>query len=187
MAHRVYATYEPGDFPDPDPDTEGLAGKNFHYTDMGNADRFDHLYGDRYLYVHKWRAFMVWTGKRWERDERGLMGQLAEKTVKAIYREAADTDDSAERKIIAKHANSSEAHHKLQAMLERLKSRKTAKPEDFDREPMYFNCANGTLDLNTGTLKDHDRRDLITCLADVEFHLDAKAPIFDRFRTYAVE
>lgn len=179
IAQRVYETYEPGDFPDPEP--RKLAGQNFHHTDMGNADRFEHLYGDDFLYVHKWRTFVVWSGQRWERDERGLMGRLAEKTVRAIYREAGDTDDMAERSLLAKHAKSSEAQHKIKGFLEILKNRKTAKPDDFDTHPMLFNCANGTLDLSTGALRDHDRRDLITCLADVEYHADAEAPIFDRF------
>jgi P4 family phage/plasmid primase-like protien len=181
MAERVYAEYEPGDFPEPDLHTRTLAGKNFHHTDMGNADRFDHLHGDSYLYVHAWNCFMVWTGKRWERDERGEMGRLAENTVRAIYREAADTEDSAERRLLAKHAKSSEAHHRLQAMLERLKSRHTATPEDFDRDPMLLNCANGTLDLNTGTLREHNRADRITKIAPVAYDPNADAPTFDKF------
>ena len=181
MAERVYAEYPPGDFPEPDTHTRALAGQNFHHTDMGNADRFDHLYRDRYLYVHTWNAFMVYDGRRWARDERGQMGRLAEQTVRAIYREAADTDDTAERGLLVKHAKSSEAQHKIRAFLELLKNRKTATPEDFDRNPMLFNVANGTLDLETGKLRDHDRDDLITNLADVAYDPDAQAPVFDKF------
>jgi putative DNA primase/helicase len=181
MAERVYEQYEPGDFPEVDERNGTLAGQNFHYTDMGNADRFCHMFGDDFLYVHKWHCFMVWTGHRWERDERGLMGQLAEETVKAIYREAADTDDEAERKTIAKHARSSEAQHKIKAFIELLKNRRTATPEDFDRDPMLLNCANGTLDLNTATLRDHDRADHITKIAPVAYKADAVAPTFYSF------
>jgi putative DNA primase/helicase len=181
MAERVYAQYEPGDFPEVDEKNRTLASQNFHHTDMGNADRFCHLFEDDFLYVHKWHCFMVWTGQRWERDERGLMGRLAEETVKAIYREAADTDDEAERKIIAKHARSSEAQHKIKAFMELLKNRRTATPEDFDLDPMLLNCANGTLDLNTGIVRDHDRADRITKIAPVPYHPDATAPTFDGF------
>lgn len=56
MAERVYAEYEPGDFPEHTPHTKSLASREFHHTDMGNADRFDHLYGDLYFYVHDWLA-----------------------------------------------------------------------------------------------------------------------------------
>ncbi len=178
MAERVYEQYEPGDFPESE--DRKLAGQNFGHTDVGNADRFEHLYGHLYYYVQDWRAFVVWTGKRWEQDRRGVMGRLAEKTVQAIHREAADTDDSAERKIIAKHARSSEAHHRLQAMVERLKFRRTASPEDFDRNPMLFNAANGTLDLRTGLLRDHDPADMITKLSPVAYDPNAKAPTWGR-------
>jgi len=180
MAERVYAEYEPGDFPEPDPETRTLAEQNFHYTDMGNADRFDHLYGDRYFYVHDWRAFVVWTGKRWEIDRRGEMGRLAERTVREVLREAADTDDTDKRKLLMKHANSSQAQQRIKGFLELLKNRRTASPDDFDRDPMLFNCANGILDLKTGTLRGHDPADLITKLSPVAFDPNAKAPTWNR-------
>ncbi len=179
MAERVYETYEAGDFPEPD-ETKTLAGENFHHTDMGNADRFGHLYGDCYYYVHDWRAFVVWTGKRWEFDRRGQMGRLGEQTVRAIHREAADTDDKTERSMISKHARSSEAQHKIKAFIELLKNRRTASPDDFDRDTMLLNCANGTLDLRTGQLRPHDRADMITKLSPVAFDPDAKAPVWGK-------
>ncbi len=179
MAERVYREYEPGDFPEPD-ETRTLAGQNFHHTDMGNADRFEHLYGDCYFYVHDWRAFVVWTGKRWEIGRRGEMGRLAERTVREILREAADTDDLDKRKDLMRHATSSQAQHRIKGFVELLKNRHTASPEDFDRDPMLFNVANGTLDLRTGTLRGHDRADMITKLSPVAYDPDAKAPIWNR-------
>jgi putative DNA primase/helicase len=180
MAERVYAQYQPGDFPEVDERNRTLAGKDFHHTDMGNADRFEHLYGENFYYVPDWRAFVVWTGKRWEIDRRGEMGRLAESTVRAIYREAADTEDTDKRKAVGKWAKSSEAHHRLQAMIERLKNRRTASPDDFDRDSMLFNCANGTLDLRNGELRDHSRADLITKLSPVAYDPNAKAPTWNR-------
>ncbi len=179
-AHRVYETYEPGDFPEPTPRNKSLASREFHHTDLGNADRFEHLFGDRFLYVHDWRAFVVWTGQRWEMDRRGEMGRLAEKTVRAIYREAGDTDDLDKRRALIRHATSSEANHRIQGCLERLKVRRTASPDDFDRDPMLFNCANGTLDLKTGNLRYHDRAAMITKLSPVAYDPNAKAPIWNK-------
>jgi putative DNA primase/helicase len=180
MAERVYADYEPGDFPEPEPETPRLAGRNFHHTDMGNADRFDHLYGDRYFYVHDWRAFVVWTGTRWEIDRRGEMGRLAERTVREILREAADTDDTDKRKLLMKHANSSQAQHRMKGFVELLKNRRTASPDDFDRDTILFNCANGTLNLRTGALQEHDPADMITKLSPVAYDPNAKAPTWSK-------
>src|SRR5215208_8361480 len=109
------------------------------------------------------------------------MGKLAEDTVKSIYREAADTDDADKRKALTRHATSSEAQHKIKAFMELLKNRRTATPEDFDRDPMLLNCENGTLDLNTCTLRDHNRADRITKIAPVAYKPNAGAPTFDAF------
>jgi putative DNA primase/helicase len=108
------------------------------------------------------------------------MGKLAEDTVKSIYREAADTDDADKRKALTRHATSSEAQHRIKAFMELLKNRRTATPQDFDWDPMLFNCDNGTLDLRTGTLRDHDWANMITKLAPVAYDPNAKAPTWNK-------
>ena len=44
-----------------------------------------------------------------------------------------------------------------------------------------MNCSNGTLQLKTGQLRPHDRTDLITKLADVEFDETAECPLWGAF------
>jgi putative DNA primase/helicase len=44
-----------------------------------------------------------------------------------------------------------------------------------------LNVDNGTLDLRTGELRDHDRADLITKLAPVSYDPDAPADEWDKF------
>jgi putative DNA primase/helicase len=50
-----------------------------------------------------------------------------------------------------------------------------------DGDPWLLNVENGTLDLRTGELRDHEREDLITKLAPVEFDPEAEAPTWDAF------
>jgi putative DNA primase/helicase len=50
-----------------------------------------------------------------------------------------------------------------------------------DQDPWLLNCPNGTLDLRTGTLRDHDRRDHITKITDADFQPDATCPRWDAF------
>jgi putative DNA primase/helicase len=49
-------------------------------------------------------------------------------------------------------------------------------PAELDRDPFLLNVLNGTLDLRTGRLHDHDRADRITKLAPVEYDADATCP-----------
>ncbi len=45
-----------------------------------------------------------------------------------------------------------------------------------DRHPHLLNVRNGTIDLRTGTLRDHDRGDWLTHRLDIDYDPDAEAP-----------
>ena len=50
-----------------------------------------------------------------------------------------------------------------------------------DAHPWLLAVANGTLDLRTGELRDHDPADLITRLVPVSYDAEATCPIWERF------
>ena len=54
-------------------------------------------------------------------------------------------------------------------------------PQQLDDDRWALNCLNGTIDLRTGTLRRHDRHDLITTLAPVVYDPDAQLDVWDRF------
>ncbi len=54
-------------------------------------------------------------------------------------------------------------------------------PAALDAYPWLLNASNGTVNLKTGELLEHDRDDLITKLAQVEYDPAAKAPIWEVF------
>ena len=51
-----------------------------------------------------------------------------------------------------------------------------AAPQDFDADPYVLNCASGTIDLRTGTLRPHCRDDMITHRAPIAFDPKATCP-----------
>ena len=57
----------------------------------------------------------------------------------------------------------------------------TAKLSDFDVDPMLLNCENGTIDLQTGQLREHQREDLCSRITPVIYNPDAKCPQFFAF------
>jgi putative DNA primase/helicase len=52
---------------------------------------------------------------------------------------------------------------------------------DLDQNPWLLNVQNGTVDLQTGDIRPHNRGDLITKLCPTKFNPDAKSYVWDRF------
>ena len=150
-------------------------------TDLGNAERFVRRHGEDVRFCYQWRRWLVWTGIRWERDESGTVTRLAKETVRSIYREAAGTEEPAERKALAQHATRSEAASSIKAMLEMAKPEVPVSPDDFDRDPWLLNAPNGTVDLRTGELREHKQEDMITKVVGAEYDPEAGAPTWDAF------
>jgi putative DNA primase/helicase len=84
---------------------------------------------------------------------------------------------------LLKHYLAWEDAKRVAACLEMIKSEPgiAVLPEELDRDPFLFNLENGTLELKTGTLREHRRDDLITKLAPVAFDPAAACPLWETF------
>ncbi len=155
----------------------------FHCTDLGNARRLVARYGARVRYVPEWEQWLAWDGRRWAPDISGEVPRLAKATALAIYEEALKCEDKARRKELAAHAPRSESEGRLTAMASLAKTEPgiPVLVATLDQDPMILNVENGTLELQTGSLRPHSPVDLITKLAPVLFDANAKCPAFHRF------
>ncbi len=157
----------------------------FHYTDTGNAERIVAQYGETIRYCYPWKKWVVYNidGGFWAIDNNGEIIKLAKKVVKKIYKEATTLSDSSERIKLAKWAMKSEANHSLRAMVEVAQSEEgiSVDPEELDTNLWLLNCKNGTLDLQTGKLREHNKKDFITKTLPVEYDPDATCPTWISF------
>lgn len=153
-----------------------------HTTDLGNAERFVSLHGERIRFSRS-LGWMVWTGKRWAQDTTGEVSRLAVEAVRNIYREAAEADDEKERKALAKHAMHSEAKNHIKAAIELASFAQgvACRGDEFDQKPWLFNCLNGTLDLRTGELFPHQPSDLLIQLSPVSYDPRATCITWQRY------
>jgi putative DNA primase/helicase len=87
-------------------------------------------------------------------------------------------DELAKANAVMQWCLKSESARSINAMLDLARSEPGIPilPEEFDRDPWLFNCPNGTLELKTGTLREHRRADYLTKLCPVEYHADARCP-----------
>ena len=152
-------------------------------TDVCNGQRFarDHREAARWLVDdQEWR---IWDGTHWrayKTDERAM--ELPKATVATIYQEAAVGDSDEDRKKIGAWARTSQNTARLQAMIKMAKSERDlwASVDDFDRDPYLLNFTNATVYLRTGYCKQHDPRNMISCLVPYAYNPYAEAPLWER-------
>ncbi|MDQ3302484.1 MAG: phage/plasmid primase, P4 family [Actinomycetota bacterium] len=154
-----------------------------HYgrSDLGNAERFIDMHGDKVRWCPARKSFLVYDGKRWTWDERGCVVKLAHLTARSIHKDAAVEPDPAKQKEIAKFAVASQNEGRISGMLSQVKPYLAVGMGELDSDPWSLNCLNGTLDLRAGRLGSHNPADLITRLAPVEYDPEADCPRFTRF------
>jgi putative DNA primase/helicase len=156
-----------------------------HLTDLGNARRLVRRNGEDLRFCPPLRKWFAWDGMRWRPDATREVHRRAKDTVLAMYEEAATTSDSTARRELAKWAAASESDHRIRAMIE-LASTEAEVVVDvtsLDADPELLNVRNGTLDLRAGKLRPHERGDLLTKLAPIEFAEGAQSDIWEDFLT----
>lgn len=152
------------------------------FTDSGNAERLEILHGADLRHVAAESKWYAWTNVRWKPDDGRAL--LATKDVaRRLYALAGETKDDSIRQSMASWARQSESSGKRTAMLTLAKAegRIPATPADFDADPWLFNCANGTIDLRTGELRQHQCLDFITKLSPVHYDPAARSESWEQF------
>lgn len=157
-------------------------------TDTGNARRLVQIHGENIKFVHEAKQWFVWTGRNWNPDNANKVMAMTGTVSDAIRKEAFALDTSteeAQKKQVAliRWANASlEERRRLSAMrLAAAEPGMTVSIERFDAESWLLNCKNGTLDLRSGKLHNHDRAELLTHLLPIDYNPGAPAPRWLRF------
>ena len=153
------------------------------YSDYTNALAFVRQHGQDLRYCYPWKSWLVWTGTHWQHDTSGAVMRLAKQTVKRLARHAEDLEDKDAIAALLAHVKRSLSTAALKALMENAQSEPgiPVQPEAFDADPWLLNCANGTLDLRTGTLRPHDRADLLTKYLPIAYDTEAQCPTWNAF------
>jgi putative DNA primase/helicase len=148
-----------------------------HFSDAGNAARFARHHRGRLLYCDG-TGWLHYDGIRW-RSIGVEITRFAKGTVSTIYQEAARHSDEEKREAIGRWALKSESEKYIRAMVSLAQCELQVRADKLDQNPWLLNCENGTLDLRTGDLREHDSADLITKLAPVCYDPDSRSPLWD--------
>ena len=158
------------------------ASAEYPLTELGNAERLIASHGDELRYLAPTSQWLIYREGRWATDQRGVvMGWMVD-TVRAIRDEADGLDDDAAKRIFS-WARSSESRARLESALKLAQTLPgiAMLPKDFDLDPALLNVRNGTLDLRTGSLREHRASDHLRRQVPVDYNPKARAPLFDAF------
>ncbi|MFH0899234.1 MAG: phage/plasmid primase, P4 family [Pseudomonadota bacterium] len=180
----VEAIASPTDAEDPnEAAANATQPQRFALTDLGNAERLASRHRDNIRFINGRGGWHVWDERRWALDETEELKRRAAETVRSIYAEAENAPTEDLQKALWRHAVKSESAAKIEAMIKLAASLEgiVLRARDLDADHWLLNCANGMLDLRTGQLRPHERADLVTKLAPVDYDPDACCPTWERF------
>lgn len=147
-------------------------------TDEGNAQWFAQLHSRNLRYVRKWDTWMVWNGKIWVSTKSKEMSPYVKELANQMHNQAKGEVDNDKAEKLKKQAIALGGLPKIKACIELAQNQEclSCEPEEFDNKPMLFNVQNGTIDLVTGTLREHRREDSLTQICRHEYHPERNNP-----------
>ncbi|MGZ4864859.1 MAG: phage/plasmid primase, P4 family [Halobacteriota archaeon] len=153
-------------------------------TDVGNAERFVERYGDVVRYCKEMRAWFIWDDHRWVQDKVDKIMRLAVKVPPLIDLEVGLIDRLESKSDVEKQnlkltyrnwARSSAYKNRLEAMLDLAKTFDgiAIRAQQLDQDPCLLNVRNGTINLQTGEIRPHNKEDYITRCIPVDYKPEA--------------
>lgn len=155
------------------------------HTDVGNAEAFVSLYGDRFRYDHTRKRWLVWPvgGSAWLEDENEAHKRGFIATLRARYFLANSIEDDAERDALEKWARKCESGQYIATSLRVAQSMTNIATQatQYDTDPYLLNFLNGTLNLRDLVFSEPRQSDYLTRRCPIEFDLSATAPEWEKF------
>ncbi len=157
-------------------------------TDSGNAERWVQMFGEDFRFDRSSGSWMKWGAGVWRKAADLEAGFTTKQVARSYLRGLDNISDSLLRTSLTKHANNSESKARRDAMLALAQQEPSiaVSATELDTNTWGLNVRNGTIDLKTGKLRPHDRVELFTKQAPVEYDENADCPVFDAFLSSSI-
>lgn len=183
--------WKPTDIELDPPKVSGSDGEMLN--DLGNARRLVKKFGENIRYCCDSALWYRWDGEYWKNDSNGAIMRMARVIVDEMVASAAqdlekalienDDDLLGAARAFERHAITSGNNRRMTSMIEqaRADSKIIIMHDELDKDNYLLNCANGTIDLRTSTLRPHARENMITKRSPVAYEPKAKCPAWLKF------
>lgn len=143
------------------------------YDDTGNADRFIDRYGNLYKYSYIANKFYIYDGMKWKIDDKGSIRKLIDEMIENIKNEkvlhSEDVTEEEAREVFQKFYKKTRGTQAKKNIMNELMHRRPATPDDFDRDDMLINVANGYIDLTSRELYKHDINKMFSQITNTDY------------------
>lgn len=143
------------------------------YDDTGNADRFIDRYGHLYKHSYITNKFYIYDGQKWKVDDRGAIRKLIDEMIESIKNEkvlhSEDVTEEEARETFQKYYKKTRGTQSKKNIMNELMHRKTVTPDEFDKDDMLLNVANGYIDLTSRELYKHDINRMFSQIANTDY------------------
>ena len=129
-------------------------------------------------------VFLCYTGKLWLADDNGqlerwvipIMSMRRDVTLNKLKKRPYDPICGELKRHATRCCNQSN----IRAIINGLKSMLECRDYMFDTKPYLLNVLNGTIDLRSGKLREHNRNDYITLMIPFQYNKDEKSLVFHK-------
>lgn len=143
------------------------------YDDTGNADRFIDRYGNLYKYSYIANKFYIYDGMKWKVDDKGSIRKLIDEMIESIKNEKVlhgdDVTEEEAREVFQKYYKKTRGTQAKKNIMNELMHRRPATPDEFDKDDMLLNVANGYIDLTSRELYKHDINKMFSQITNTDY------------------
>lgn len=149
---------------------------SYGLDDTGNANLFRDMFGEDIRYNPVNEAWLYWDGRRWATDESGEIKRYADKMLNKMAHQHAETPELGES--YRKHIIKSRSSRGKKAFIEETKHLDGIHIAAgiMDKPQNAFNAKNCVINLQKGTVSEHQRGFMLSQLGGVSYDNTAKCP-----------
>lgn len=154
----------------------------YAWTDIGASRLFADCYKAVARYVPERKMWYCYCGGIWKPDMGNLkVMELCKELADSLLVHAVQIQDERQRNAFIDYCRRWQQRKYREIVLKDAQGIYPIAMSDFDRDPFSFNCANGTLHLDTMEFKPHASEDRLTKISPVKYDPAARCERFEGF------
>lgn len=153
----------------------------YGWNDIGNGYLFADWYKDMARYVPERKKWFVYNGEAWVPDTGNLLvmemcKELAD--MLAVY--TLSIQDERQRLAYHDFVKRWQRRNYRETILKDAASVYPVEMAEFDKDPLLFNCKNGTLNLQTREFRPHSAADMLATVSGVKYDPEARCELWEK-------